>query len=80
MIERGTLEQMGASWSQLLDVSVAYRREVECRRTGDGDRASCHAEFFDSDATPAQKQMVQVGGWLTDKVKPQAVDQNKPAF
>ena len=24
--ERGTLEQMGASWSQLLDVSVAYRR------------------------------------------------------
>ena len=78
--ERGTLEQMGASWSQLLDVSVAYRREVECRRTGEGDRASCHAEFFDSDATPAQKQMVQVGGWLTDKVKPQAVDQNKPAF
>ncbi len=78
--ERGTLEQMGASWSQLLDVSVAYRREVECRRTGDGDRASCHAEFFDSDATPAQKQMVQVGGWLTDKVKPQAVDQGKPAF
>jgi hypothetical protein len=78
--ERGTLEQMGASWSQLLDVSVAYRREVECRRTGDGDRAACHAEFFDSDATPAQKQMVQVGGWLTDKVKPQAVDQGKPGF
>ena len=78
--EQGTLEQMGASWSQLLDVSVAYRREVECRRTGDGDRASCHAQFFDSDASPAQKQMVQVGGWLTDKVKPQAVDQGKPAF
>lgn len=78
--ERGTLEQMGASWSQLLEVSVAYRREVECRRTGDGDRAACHAEFFDSDATPAQKQMVEVGGWLTDKVKPQAVDQGKPAF
>jgi hypothetical protein len=80
VVERGTLEQMGASWSQLLDVSVAYRREVECRRTGEGDRAACHAEFFDSDATPAQKQMVQVGGWLTDKVKPQAVDQGKPAF
>jgi hypothetical protein len=78
--ERGTLEQMGASWSQLLDVSVAYRREVECRRTGDGDRAACHASYFESDATPAGKQMVQVGGWLTDKVKPQAIDQGKPAF
>lgn len=80
VIERGTLEQMGVSWSQLLDVSVAYRREVECRRTGDGDRASCHAEFFDSDASPSAKQMVEVGGWLTDKVKPQAVDQSKPLF
>lgn len=78
--ERGTLEQMGVSWSQLLEVSVAYRREVECRRTGDGDRASCHAEFFESDGTPSAKQMVEVGGWLTDKVKPQAVDAGKPLF
>lgn len=80
VIEQGTLEQMGGSWSQLLDVSVAYRREVECRRTKEGDRASCHAEFFESDGTPASKQMVKVGGWLTDKVKAQAVDQGKPGF
>jgi hypothetical protein len=78
--ERGTLEQMGVSWSQLLEVSVAYRREVECRRTGDGDRAACHAEFFDSDASPSGKQMVEVGGWLTDKVKAQPVDAGKPLF
>jgi hypothetical protein len=78
--EPGTLEQMGASWSQLLEVSVAYRREVECRRTGDGDRASCHAAFFESDATPAGKQMVKVGGWLTDTPKKQDVDLGKPAF
>ena len=78
--EQGTLEQMGASWSQLLDVSVAYRREVECRRTGEGKRADCHAEFFDSDSSPNGKQVVKVGGWLTDKVKAQAVDQGKPGF
>ncbi len=78
--EQGTLEQMGASWSQLLEVSVAYRREVECRRTRDGNRSECHAQFFDSDQTPAGKQAVKIGGWLTDKVKAQAVDQNKPGF
>ncbi len=78
--EQGTLEQMGASWSQLLEVSVAYRREVECRRTRDGNRADCHAQFFDSDQTPASKQAMKVGGWLTDKVKAQEVDQGKPGF
>ena len=78
--EQGTLEQMGASWSQLLEVSVAYRREVECRRTGDGNRTDCHAEFFDSDTSPNGKQMVKVGGWLTDKVKAQPIDAGKPGF
>jgi len=78
--ERGTLEQLGVAWSQLLDVAVAYRREVECRRTKEGDRDACHAEFFESDASPAGKQAVAVGGWLTDKAKPQAVDQGKPGF
>lgn len=78
--ERGTLEQMGVAWSQLLDVSVAYRREVECRRTGDGDRASCHAEYFESDGSPSNKQVVEVGGWLTDRPRPQEVDAGKPGF
>ena len=78
--EQGTLEQIGASWSQLLEVSVAYRREVECRRTRDGNRAGCHAEFFESDGTPNAKQMVKQGGWLTDKVKALAVDAGKPGF
>jgi len=80
VVEKGTLENMGASWAQLLDVAVAYRREVECRRTKDGDRDSCHAEFFESDRTPAAKQAVLTGGWLTDKPKALAVDKGKPGF
>ncbi len=79
VLERGTLEGMGSSWAQLLDVSVAYRREVECRRTG-GDRASCHAEYFESDASPVGKQAVGSAGWLTDKPKALAVDKGKPGF
>lgn len=78
--EGGTLEQIGKAWSQMIEVSVAYRREVECRRTHDGDRAACHAEFFESDSSPHGKQVVPIGGWLTDKVKAQAVDQGKPGF
>jgi len=80
VVEQGTLEQLGTAWSQMLDVAVAYRREVECRRTGDGDRESCHAEYFESDTSPNAKQAVVVGGWLTDKPKPQAVDHGKPGF
>jgi hypothetical protein len=80
VIEQGVLEQMGASWGQLLEVAIAYRREVECRRTHDGDRDSCHSQFFESDLTPAGKQVVKVGGWLTDKPKPQDVDKGKPMF
>ena len=76
----GTLEEMGHSWSQLLEVSVAYRREVECRRTFDGNRNDCHAQYFASDATPGAKQMVKLGNWLTDTPLPQAVDQGKPGF
>ena len=71
--KRGTLEDLTHSWNQLLEVSVAYRREVECRATGDGDRATCHGQFFE-DGGPESKVMVSYGGWLIDKVKPQAVD------
>jgi hypothetical protein len=66
---RGSLEDLIYSWNQLMSVALAYGREVECRRTGDGDRDSCHAQFFDSTNDPATKQMVSYGGWLTDKPK-----------
>ena len=74
--KRGTLEDLTYSWNQLLEVSVAYRREVECRATGDGDRDTCHAEFFEGSG-PDSKVMVSFGNWLVDKVKPQAVDKGK---
>jgi hypothetical protein len=83
-VKRGTLEDLTYSWNQLLEVSLAYRREVECRKTGDGDRASCHAEYFDGEgpvpgvAGPSSKVMVAYGGWLIDKVKAQGVDKGKP--
>ncbi|MBS2014513.1 MAG: zinc-dependent metalloprotease [Deltaproteobacteria bacterium] len=80
VLEQGTLEGMGNGWSQLIEVAVAYRREVECRRTKDGDRAQCHAEFFESDRTPAGKQAVKNAGWLTDKPKALEVDKGKPGY
>lgn len=71
---RGTLEDLTHSWNQLMRVSVATAREVECRRTGDGDRASCHAQFFDSTSDPSTKEMLSYGGWLVEKTKdPKAV-------
>ncbi len=77
VVKRGTLEDLTHAWDQMLSVAVAYRREVECRRTKDGTRESCHAEFFESDKSPAAKTMVSFGGWLVDTVKPQAVDKGK---
>ncbi|MEM9692514.1 MAG: hypothetical protein AAGA56_08220, partial [Myxococcota bacterium] len=56
----GASEAVIEGWSQLLQVSVAYAREVECRRTG-GDRDTCHGEFFTGD-----QRMVAYGGWLID--------------
>ncbi|MCC6646211.1 MAG: hypothetical protein IT374_11635 [Polyangiaceae bacterium] len=60
-IDRGAAEDVIFSWNQLMKASVGYAREVECRRTGEGDRASCHSQYFDG------KEMVSFGGWLTDK-------------
>jgi hypothetical protein len=80
VVEQGTMEQLGASWNQLIAVATAYRREVECRRTGDGDRDACHAEFFESDRTPSGKVMIVSSGFLTDKVKPLAIDKGKPSY
>lgn len=62
--ERGAAEDMTYSWNQLMSAAVAGAREVECRRTGDGDRASCHAQFFEP-----EKVMVSYGAWLTDAAK-----------
>ncbi|AKU98044.1 hypothetical protein AKJ09_04708 [Labilithrix luteola] len=69
----GAIEENTVTWNQLLKQAVATRREVECRRTGDGDRATCHAQFFD-DGT----DMVAFGGWGINKVKEQKVDNGKP--
>jgi hypothetical protein len=63
---RGTFEDLIYSWNQLQSVAVANSREVECRRTHDGDRNACHGAFFTSNAHPASKQMVSYGGWLID--------------
>jgi hypothetical protein len=61
---RGAAEDLAFSWNQLMSNAVANAREVECRRTGDGDRAACHAQFFAD-----QKVMVSYGAWLVDQPK-----------
>ena len=66
---RGSLEDLIFSWNQLMSVALGYAREVECRRTLDGDRDTCHAQFFASTGDPATKAMVSFGGWLVDTVK-----------
>lgn len=72
---QGAYEELTETWSQLLKVSVAYRREVECRRTHDGSRDECHAEYFEGTG-PDSKQMVKFGGWAVDTTIPQPVDQD----
>ncbi len=82
----GAIEENGATWNQLLKVAVASRREVECLRTQGGDRAECHAKYFQAgddgrDAT----DMVHFGGWGIQRTIPQAVDKmedgtDRPAF
>lgn len=61
---RGAAEDLTYSWNQLMSNALAYAREVECRRTGGGDRAGCHDQFFEP-----QKEMVSYGAWLADKAK-----------
>jgi hypothetical protein len=60
----GPAEDMMYSWNQLMAGAVARAREVECRRTGDGDRATCHDRYFEP-----EKVMVSYGAWLTDAAK-----------
>ena len=75
----GPIEEMTITWNQLLRNAVATRREVECRRTKDGDRDACHSQFFDGTG-PAAKEMVAFGGWGVDKVKALPIDKGKPVI
>ncbi len=65
-------ESPGTSSSR---VSVATRREVECRRTGDGDRETCHGQYFEGSGAESTKQMVKLR-WLgyRHRSKAQTVD------
>ncbi len=75
-VEReGVYEELTTTWSQLIKTSVAYRREVECRRTKDGSREDCHAKYFEGTG-PDAKEMVRFGGWGIDKLIPQDVDKD----
>ncbi len=65
---RGTLEDLIYSWNQLISVAVATSREVECRRTKEGTRDSCHAQYFSSKRSdPGSMEMLSYGGWLVEK-------------
>lgn len=67
--ERGTLEDLTYSWNQLMRNAPAFAKEVECRKTGDGNRDACHANFFSSTSDPKTKEMVSYGNWLVDVPK-----------
>jgi hypothetical protein len=63
----GAAEDLLKSWDQMFRNTVAYSREVECRRTGNGSREECHGLYFESTDDPNTKDMVSYGGWLTDR-------------
>ncbi len=60
---RGASEDIVDSWNRAIMASVANAREVECRRTG-GERATCHAQFFDNAEEPQGD-----GAWLAQRPK-----------
>lgn len=65
----GALEDVIESWNLVLQGSLATSREIECRRTG-GDRAACHAEFFQTDDAGADvKKLIPFGAWLMPLAK-----------
>ena len=77
----GAIEETTITWNQLMKVAVAYRREVECRRTdGKNSRAACHALYFDVAGDRDTKDMVAFGGWGVSKTLDQAVDKNHPVI
>jgi Met-zincin len=72
--KRGALEDVVKTWNQLLTASIAYGREVECRRTGAGDRNACHAQYFVQEGGGDKTQMVAFGGWGIPVAAPQPND------
>ena len=66
---RGSFEDLFHSWNQIMKVALATSREVECRRTGEGNRDACHAEYFESTSDPSTKEMLSYGGWLVEKAR-----------
>jgi hypothetical protein len=76
LVKMGPYEELTETWNQFMKVSVATRREIECRRTGEGSREDCHAKYFEGSG-PETKQMVKFGGWGIDTPTPQTIDQDK---
>jgi hypothetical protein len=72
-VKEGVYEEITSTWNQIFKNAVAVRREVECRRTHDGNRDDCHAEYFDG----TEKEMIRFGGWGADKPLSQDVDTDK---
>lgn len=44
-----------AGWNEALAGAVAAGREVECRRFGGGDKATCHAKYWNGDKPITEK-------------------------
>jgi len=84
VMARGTLEDLIDSWNQLMRQGLAAAREVECRRTGDGDRDACHSQFFSTAVNgatgvrdPAQMDIVSFGSWLIEAPTVQPTEDRK---
>ncbi|MEZ4221148.1 MAG: hypothetical protein R3B13_09470 [Polyangiaceae bacterium] len=71
LLTQGDTELVLSSWNQLLRHALAKARELECRRTGDGDRTACLERYFNvDDGLTAAQEMIRLGGWLIDEAKP----------
>ena len=77
----GAIEESTITWNQLMKVAIAYRREVECRRTKEGSRDACHALYFEGSGPEADtKDMVTFGGWGISRTIEQPVDKGHPVI
>lgn len=65
VVEKGSTERLMGAWNQAFVFAAAKAREVECRRTGDGNRQACHEQFFE----PGKIDMVEFGGWGIESPK-----------
>ena len=65
-VSRGATEDIVYTWNQAVDLAVAHAREVECRRTGKGNRQNCHAAYFD---TQNPIEMLSYGGYGIERVQ-----------